>query len=430
MICILERISRQTCESLNQAHAQTALQALAKEGLEALVDLEKAAHPEAALICDRLLAVRKELLACCPPKEEKPEPRCVYRPCRPGEGGTKTGAGERLRPSRGRAARRRAGPRGRPYPPAKPPSDPAKRANKQPAPRIPTGPFRGFLTPGVEHKPLDIKSGGGPLGSGDDPVVFGTYTNFGGFSAPQSTVAADISGAERGSVVLSTGNKYAAYSTDGGVTFTAIDPTTVFDNSADGGFCCDQIVQYAPSIDRFLWLMQFSSGSNGKNRLRIASASPETVTSSKCTSWTYWDLTCDTFGITNWLDYWNLSVGDSNLYVGIDSVGSSNAGRIIIRIPLSDIAAGVSINFRYTTDPTKSANAYSSHVSQNTGDEAYWAGNKNNSTITVFNWNEDSTSYSWRDVGVNNWPNGTLKLDDAPTGMTGSRSCRASPTPA
>ena len=83
---------------------------------------------------------------------------------------------------------------------------------------------------------------------------------------------------------MATANRYVSYSTDGGDTFTSLDPTTIFDNTADGGFCCDQIVQYAPSIDRFIWLMQFSTGTDGKNRLRIAAASPETVVSSKCTS--------------------------------------------------------------------------------------------------------------------------------------------------
>jgi hypothetical protein len=83
-----------------------------------------------------------------------------------------------------------------------------------------------------------------------------------------------------------------------------------------------------------------------------------------------------------------------------------------VRISLSDLSAGGTINFRYT-DWSNGGVAYGSHVTQNTGDEAYWAGNKNNSTLTVFNWNENSTSYSWRDVGVNNWPNGTLSSTGA-----------------
>jgi hypothetical protein len=168
--------------------------------------------------------------------------------------------------------------------------------------------------------------------------------------------------------------------------------------------------------------MQFSNGANGKNRLRIAAASPETIVSSSCTSWTYWDFTSDGLGVTttaadatagnHWLDYPNMSVGTNSLYISVDNVGNGGAspptgGRIIVRVPLSEIQSASTINYRYTSW-ADSGRAYASHVTQNTGDEAYWAGSKNNSTLQVFNWPESSTSYSWRDVGVNNWPNGTL----------------------
>jgi hypothetical protein len=411
-ICVLEHISKNTCETLNEVHELTELQ-------EALIDCkELCAPPPKALPCsEKPPTALPKLVDCC--EIEKPEPLCKYEPCPPHEeeGGSAVSLTGSAPPQRAFGA---------PFPPAK--FEEEDDANEFPAPKVPRGPFRGFLVPGQAIKPLDFKSGGGA--AGDDPVVFGKYTNYGKTAAPFSTVAADISGAESGSIVLATGNKYAIYSTDGGTTFTTIDPTTVFDNTADGGFCCDQIVQYVPSIDRFIWLMQFNSGANGKNRLRIAAASAETVSSSKCTSWTYWDLTSDAIGVVttaadaalkdskgnpapiHWLDYPNMSVGNNFLYISVDNVGSGGAspptgGRIIVRVPLSEIAAGGTINFRYT-DWANSGNAYASHVTQNTGDEAYWAGNKTNSTLQVFNWNENSTSYSWRDVGVNNWPNGTL----------------------
>jgi hypothetical protein len=38
---------------------------------------------------------------------------------------------------------------------------------------------------------------------------------------------------------------------------------SIFPCDADGGFCCDQIVQYVPSIDRFIRLQQFWRGSEG-----------------------------------------------------------------------------------------------------------------------------------------------------------------------
>jgi hypothetical protein len=396
-ICVLERISENTCETLNKLH-----------------ELAECKEKEA---CDPCRPAEVGCAKPPAPPPEKSEPPCRYEPCKPGEegGGSDVSRSGSTPPQRTFGA---------PYPPAPPKTGPG-RANSVPAPKIPRGPFRGFLTPGDAHAPLDFRSGGGGAG-GDDPVVFGVYTNS-GVASPISTTAADVSGAESGNIVLATGNWYILYSFDAGSTFTTLDPTTVFDNTADGGFCCDQIVQYVPSIDRFIWLMQFNAGSNGKNRLRIAAASPESVHSSKCTSWTYWDLTSDALGVVtttsdvtngiHWLDYPNMSVGTNFLYVSVDNVGNGGAspatgGRIVVRISLSDISAGGTINFGFT-NWANAGLAYSSHVTQNTGDEAYWAGNRNNSTMQVFSWKENSGTYFWRDVGVNNWPNGTLSSTGA-----------------
>jgi hypothetical protein len=306
-LCILERISRNTCETLNVTDE---LLARGREpcppghhhhcGHEGCCGHEHHHHHHGG----------GHHHHCGHEHEHEHEPRCTYEPCeRHGEeGGSRVAQTGSAEPGRTFGA---------PYPPADPkPPPPEGRANKHPAPDVPRGPFRGFLVPGDAMKPLDFSSGGGGGAGGDDPVVFGEFTIYGTDGTPKSTTAADISGAESGSVVMATANRYVSYSTDAGSTFQSLDPTTIFDNTADGGFCCDQIVQYAPSIDRFIWLMQFSTGTNGKNRLRIAAASPETVVSSKCTSWTYWDLTTDGLGVTttaadatagnHWLDYPNV----------------------------------------------------------------------------------------------------------------------------
>ena len=236
--------------------------------------------------------------------------------------------------------------------------------------------------------------------------MFGTYTNYGTTASPLSTVAADISGAQSGNVVLSSGNWYAAYSTDAGSTFTSVDPTTVFDNTADGGFCCDQIIQYVPSIDRFIWLMQFTAGTNGKNRVRIAAASPETLVSSKCTSWTYWDLTEDTFGITNGMDYPNLSVGNNDLYFSIDEY---TAGRLVVRIspPLGHRGGRHDQLLVHRPDqvgePPSGATSARTRATRSTGPGTRPTARSRSSTGP-----RARGTYSWRNVGVNNWPNGTL----------------------
>ncbi len=399
-LCILEHISKNTCETLNEVHEQKELLAVSIECKELCAPPQARALPRAS---------HHEPQDCC--EKVKRKPYCAYEPCELREEG-----GGSAESQLGSASPQHVF--GAPFPPAVLTDGPAERANEGPARRVPRGPFRGFMTPGKDIKPLGIKAAAG-LGGNSDPVVFGKYTVYGQDATSKDTEAADISGAESGSVVLATANHYISYSTDAGTSFTSLDPTTIFDNTADGGLCCDQIVQYVPSIDRFIWLMQFSVGTDGKNRLRIAAASPETVSSSKCTSWTYWDLTSDALGITttttdaknkiHFLDYPNMSIGNNFLYISVNNftkdVGDPpTGGRIIVRVPLSDIQAAGTINYGYT-NWADSALAYDGHVTQNTGDEAYWAGNDNNSTMRVFNWNESSTSYFWRDVGVNNWPN-------------------------
>jgi len=162
--------------------------------------------------------------------------------------------------------------------------------------------------------------------------------------------------------------------------------------------------------------MQFSPGADGNSRLRIAAASPQDIVNSKCTSWTYWDLTSVQFGIpavkdtTGPVDYPDMSLGDNSLYLSVDARGGGN-GLLVVRVPLNEIQAGGTINFRFTT-PSDSASAYGGHLCQNTGDELFWGGcgaPKNNGTLQVCSWAENSNTYFWRDVALSyNWPNGTI----------------------
>jgi hypothetical protein len=79
IICILEHISKNTCELLNQSVIQTMLQTDTKKGVVALTDMYETVHAEAALERERLQALKKQIEECCsPPKHEPP---CNYAPC-------------------------------------------------------------------------------------------------------------------------------------------------------------------------------------------------------------------------------------------------------------------------------------------------------------------------------------------------------------
>ncbi len=247
---------------------------------------------------------------------------------------------------------------------------------------VPTGPF-------VAGKPTPTGTATqkAPRTPGDPPGV--TFNANDGLGINGSTIA-EPSGAVGGGVVFVTANFYAAYSKDGGATFTKLDPTTIFPND-NVGLCCDQIVQYVPSIDRFIWLLQGTDASavQQPNGQRIASASPAQIISSSGTSWTYWDLTPGVFGepIGTGFDYPDLSVGTNYLYMSWDvgwpgcPKGCSN-GHLVARSPLSQIKAGGTIGLDYTT-PSDSSSAWGAHLTQDTGNEIFWVGQQNNSSQSL-----------------------------------------------
>lgn len=239
-----------------------------------------------------------------------------------------------------------------------------------------------------------------------DPVIFFTYTSSGQVGPKTFTNAADISGADsRRGVVLLSGNWYCDYSVDGGATFTRADPTTIFPPGLANGFCCDQIVHYVPSIDRFVWFMQHNADANG-GAFRLAVASPGDIVSNFASAWTYWDFRARDFGLgTADMDYPDLSFSDSFLFLSTDALGTS--GRFVARLPLPSLAAGGTIGFQYT-DPTKAIATWGGHLVQGSGDAAYWAGHKDNATIQLFSMPDAGSTYASTDIVVATWPNGTL----------------------
>jgi hypothetical protein len=97
-----------------------------------------------------------------------------------------------------------------------------------------------------------------------------------------------------------------------------------------------------------------------------------------------------------------MSFGRSFLY-WTSSVGGG-ANRYVIRVPLSELKARSTVNFQFTG----STAAYWSHVTQNGSNGVYWAGHVDNSTLRVYSMMDADGFYSWRDVPINTWPNGTI----------------------
>jgi hypothetical protein len=275
------------------------------------------------------------------------------------------------------------------------------------APPVPTNPsVPGAPTPtGTEPQRAPI---------GDPPAIrFDTNNPVGITGAglvcnkDAAAVCAEPSGASGNGVIFMSANWRVAISTDGGSTFTILDPTTIFPNDAIG-FCCDQIIQYAPSVDRFIWILQGTG-------YHLAMASPADIKNSNGTAWTYWNLTPSLFGKCNGPDYPDLSIGDNSLYISWDAGGGTGCtpGFQVVRTSLAGIQAGGTITLEFT-DPANApqSKVWGEHLTQNTGDEIFWAGHNGNTKLTVYSLKEGSNTYFWRDVGISSWAN------NAPTSTT------------
>jgi chromosome segregation ATPase len=79
IICILEHISKNTCELLNQAVVQTRVQTEMEEDIDALESMYATVNGAAALEWHRLKKLEEQIEKCCPPP--KPETPCHYAPC-------------------------------------------------------------------------------------------------------------------------------------------------------------------------------------------------------------------------------------------------------------------------------------------------------------------------------------------------------------
>ncbi len=204
---------------------------------------------------------------------------------------------------------------------------------------------------GPRGAPTDVtSSGAGTTANVTDPLqIFGSVDlgDLGGLRYPQEPEVA-----QKGGVVLYSGNSYGLVSFDGGSTFDWLNPNRVFGN--DQTICCDSVVRYAPSIDRFIWLFQYwcppetlngqavtdcDRVQNKDNRYRIAVISPAQLLANRedpTHGWTVYELTASSFSSSSWLDYPDMSVGTSELYISCDEVG---VGGLNIRLPLRDLLA-------------------------------------------------------------------------------------------
>jgi hypothetical protein len=205
-------------------------------------------------------------------------------------------------------------------------------------------------------------------------------------SETASTVG-EPSVAINGRTILYTGNWYAAISIDGGDTFQFIDPSQAFRQFDPPGqvFCCDQVANFIPSIDTFVWLLQYSRidppGQDGDNIQRIAFAKTADAAAGR---WRLFDITTNFLGVRGGsLDFPDLAVGENMLYVttnvfrpGVRTVSA------VVRIPFAGLDSG-----NITATPFLARHA-SVRVAQNSGTTAFFASHETQSSVAVYAWPE------------------------------------------
>ena len=200
------------------------------------------------------------------------------------------------------------------------------------------------------------------LRASSEPVASQLSANDG----PEDSVATNGKG-----VVLYTYNNRpgAALSTDGGLTFSYVNPGYSFSSGglsngalfpgAAGGLCCDQVVTYIPSVDRFIWVLQYNNGQGGisdgtnPNVIRVATA---TSAGAAAGDWAYYDFVPSDWGGALKpkakygaieLDRPFVAFDGSNLYLTASAIDLSNSDlktqvqSLIWRVPLDQLGQTV-----------------------------------------------------------------------------------------
>jgi hypothetical protein len=233
-------------------------------------------------------------------------------------------------------------------------------------------------------------------------VVIQKNTQLGAADNNAASNVGEPSVASNGDVVFYTGNWYAALSTNGGSTFQFIDPFNTFPDPPQMGFCCDQIVHYAPSIDMFFWSLQYTNTAdqNGANIQRVAFAKTGDVQQG---NWRSVDITPAALGRRGaLLDFPDLALGANSLYLTTNVF--TNGGwtdSAIVRMPLSGFASG-----QISASHALSSQNFAFRVANYCGDTAFWASHQDTSTLRIFQWQEGAPTPSFTDVPVAPWQAG------------------------
>jgi hypothetical protein len=207
--------------------------------------------------------------------------------------------------------------------------------------------------------------------------------------------------AQGGRDVLVTGNWYAAVSSDGGQSFTYVDPETAFPSSVR--FCCDQSAIYDPSRDLFLWLLLYldldANPPASVVRLAVAHGQAEF----EAGSWALYDNTPQQLGAPSgdWFDYPQIGLGANSAYITANVFRTTTddqwVNTVIARLSLDQLAAGAAPTVEYLA----STDHFTFTTVAGAGTTMYWASHDLSFFATrVYRWAEGASTIPFDDVLV------------------------------
>ncbi len=240
----------------------------------------------------------------------------------------------------------------------------------------------------VQPRPLALRAGGGVTVTGKIDVTDKAQMDY-DYVSP----IAEASSAKAGNTILVTFNWGAVWSTDGGQTFTRLDPFALFGRPEGGaGFCCDQLALYVPSHQLLVWLMQGDADMEEKkgNTIRIMVAHGDDIAKR---NFHFYDFTPKTVGhgTGEWFDFPDLAYSDGNLFMAFNRFDFGEQekwlGSSVFRMPLDKLSTYEGFQYQYfNSDPQNGE--FSVRFTQGADDKMFWGTTAAADMLLVREWRD------------------------------------------
>jgi len=199
---------------------------------------------------------------------------------------------------------------------------------------------------------------------------------------------------------FATGNTYGALSKDSGMTWTHVNPFTLFP-AVDGGVCCDQRVLSHPGSGLVLWYIQYRfSATTNTGGFRLAWARSRDQL--RASNWSSVYFSATAFGFPgNFLDFPDIAVSNEFVYLATNvfTGGGAYQNSLVIRIATSNLVAGGNISAAFYrrsggSGPMGGGASYRFTQTYNGAPSTtmFWASHNSTSSLRIFAWGDTATA--------------------------------------